>query len=153
MDGNERPQPHYMPAASDGVAAGTTVRAVVVGDGEKRRAIGELQLPPGQGSIGSVKPINIVKVERAQDSIEEFWSFPGRLEDQVAVVRQRRDMVHQKCLRLCDRYRSASSPKQEHHLMRLFAKSALVQQKLEKEEDIEAGLIRGIPRWMQWCVE
>ena len=30
---------------------------------------------------------------------------------------------------------------------------AMVQQKLEKEEDIEAGLIRGIPRWMQWCVE
>ena len=27
----------------------------------------------------------------------------------------------------------------------------MVQEKLEKEEDIEAGLIRGIPRWMQWC--
>ncbi len=28
---------------------------------------------------------------------------------------------------------------------------AMVTEKLEKEEDIEAGLIRGIPRWMQWC--
>jgi hypothetical protein len=28
---------------------------------------------------------------------------------------------------------------------------AMVQDKLAKEEAIEAGSIRGIPRWMQWC--
>lgn len=28
---------------------------------------------------------------------------------------------------------------------------AMVAEKIAKEEDIEAGLIRGIPRWMQWC--
>ena len=29
---------------------------------------------------------------------------------------------------------------------------SMMHEKREKEEDIEAGLIRGIPRWMQWYV-
>ena len=28
---------------------------------------------------------------------------------------------------------------------------AMVEEKLAKEEDIEAGVIRGIPKFMQWC--